>query len=393
MKNCKSIFILVFLLMSFLGGFSQEEAPFSITHGPYLQHLKNDGVTIVWTTNKDAVSWVELAPNDSTNFYLKERPKYFSAVYGFKDVGKVHTVRLENLVPAKKYRYRISSQEVLKHEGTKVQYGKIAATKIYKENPLEFVTLDPAKENISFLMVNDIHGDNEMLENLLKQGDYKNSDFIFFNGDMVSQMDSEEQLFGGFMDTAVRLFAKEKPMYYARGNHETRGTFANTFPKYFTSPSGKLYYLLRQGPICFVVLDCGEDKPDSDIEYSGIVAFDQYRDAEKVWLENALTSNEFTDATYKVAIIHIPPFGGWHGNDDISRKFIPLFDKAGIDVMLCGHLHRYIKQAPQPGISFPIIVNASNSVLKAVTEGKGLKIQIVNVQGGLVDSLVISPKK
>lgn len=393
MKNYNPLFILFILLISFFVGFSQEEAPFKITHGPYLQHLTDNGVTIVWTTNKDAVSWVELAPDDSTHFYLKERPQYYSAFYGFKDIGKIHTVRLENLLPATEYRYRIYSQEVLKHEGTNVQYGTITASRVYRENPLEFKTIDRTKENLSFLIVNDIHGNNEMLENLLKQGDYKNADFIFFNGDMVNDLRNEEQMFGDFMDTAIRLFAKEKPMYYSRGNHETRGNFANAFPKYFPSPSGNLYYLLRQGPVCFVILDCGEDKPDSDIEYSGIVAFDQYREREKTWLEEALKSKEFIDATYKIAIIHMPPFGGWHGEEEVAQQFIPILDRAGVGVMFCGHLHRYIKQEPKPGIGFPIIANANNYIVKAVAGGNGLKIKILNIQGGLVDSLTIHQKK
>ncbi|HBL75122.1 MAG: purple acid phosphatase [Bacteroidetes bacterium GWF2_42_66] len=393
MKNCNPILILIFFVFTFLNGFSQEEAPFSITHGPYLQHLTDNGVIIVWTTNKNAVSWVELAPDDSTHFYLTERPKYYSAVYGFKDVGKLHAVRLENLLPATTYRYRVYSQEVLKHEGTKVQYGTVAATKVYKQDPLEFTTIDQAKKNLSFLIINDIHGNNEMMETLLKQGDYQKSDFIIFNGDMVSDFKSEEQLFGDFMDTAIKLFAREKPMYYARGNHETRGIFANAFPYYFPSPSGKLYYLLRQGPICFVVLDCGEDKPDSDIEYSGIVAFDQYRDAEKAWLEEAFKSKEFTDALYKVAVVHMPPFGGWHGEDEVAQKFVPLLDKAGVDVMFCGHLHQYIKKGPQPGIRFPIVVNANNTVVKAVAEENGMNIKVLNLQGGIVDSMIIQPEK
>ena len=31
-----------------------------------------------------------------------------------------------------------------------------------------------------------------------------------------------------------------------------------------------LYYAFRQGPVYCIVLDTGEDKPDSDIEYAGI---------------------------------------------------------------------------------------------------------------------------
>ena len=380
MRHC---LLILFIFVVFA---STAQEKLVISHGPYLQHLGETDVTIIWTTNKDAVSWVELAPDDNTHFYLEERPKYYSAQYGFKDVSMVHTIRLRNLAPGSKYRYRIYSQEVLSHEGTKVQYGTVAATNVYRAKPLKFSTTDQSKENkISFVMVNDIHGRNDLLENLLNKGDYKAADFIIFNGDMVSELQNEEQMFGGFMDTAIRLFASEKPMYYARGNHEARGNFANAFSQYFTSPSGKLYYLLRRGPVCFVVLDCGEDKPDSDMEYSGIVAFDQYRDAETDWLREALKSFEFTDAPFKVVILHMPPFGGWHGEEEMASKFVPLLNEAKVDIMLCGHLHKYINQKPENGVNFPVIVNSNTTVVKAEADAELLNLKIINEKGEQVD--------
>lgn len=380
--------LLTLFLLAALASNAQEKI--TITHGPYLQNLTETGVTIHWTTNKNAVSWVELAPDDQTHFYLKERPKYYSAEYGFKEVTAVHSIRLNNLSPGTTYRYRIYSQDVLSHKGTNVQYGSIAATDVYRAKPLKFTTTDPAKEdNISFVMVNDIHGRNDLLENLLVKGDHQSADFIIFNGDMVSEMQSEDQLFGGFMDTAIRLFAKEKPMYYSRGNHETRGNFANAYPKYFTSSSGKLYYILRRGPVCFVVLDCGEDKPDSDIEYSGIVDFDQYRDTETAWLKEALKSSEFASAPIKVAIVHMPPFGGWHGEEEVAAKFVPLLNEAKVDVMLCGHLHRHIHQQPGNGVNFPVLVNSNIHVVRAEADATSLTLKIINEKGEQVELIPI----
>ena len=70
------------------------------------------------------------------------------------------------------------------------------------------------------------------------------------------------------------LFAKETPMYYTRGNHETRGRSAWAFQNYFSPFSEHIYYMYRQGPVCFVALDSGEDKPDSDLEYYGLTMYD-----------------------------------------------------------------------------------------------------------------------
>jgi len=68
-KHC--ITLIALLLIGISSGFAQE--PFIIQHGPYLQHLDENGVSIVFTTNRTGIAWVELAPDDSTHFYLTER--------------------------------------------------------------------------------------------------------------------------------------------------------------------------------------------------------------------------------------------------------------------------------------------------------------------------------
>jgi predicted phosphodiesterase len=388
----KYIFLILCIVTLDLSAFSQE-SPFAITHGPYLQGLGETEVTMVWTTNRKGIAWVELAPNDSTHFYLTERPRYYAESYGFKVVDAVHTVKITGLKPNTKYRYRVYSQEVLSHVGTKVLYGTISASNVYRSKPLEFTTSNPSKNDISFLVVNDIHGNNELMESLLKETDWDKTDLVFFNGDMTNDIRSEDQLFADFLDKAVELFASETPMYYARGNHETRGNFATTFPRYFQTPTNELYYMFRQGPVCFVVLDCGEDKPDSDMEYSGIVAFDSYRTKQAAWLKEALKQDVFQDAPYRVVVVHMPPFGGWHGEQEIADKFVPLLEEAGIDVMLCGHLHRHVFKKAGEGQNFPIIANSNKAIIKASTENSALKINVFDVEGKLIDSLTVKPRK
>ncbi|MCG6186801.1 purple acid phosphatase family protein [Maribellus maritimus] len=381
------------LLLFFVSNLFSQEETFSITHGPYLQALTENEVTIVWTTNRKGISWVELAPDDDTHFYLTERPRIYSEGFGFKVVDSVHVVTLTNLEPNTTYRYRIYSQEVLSHVGTKVLYGTVAASNVYRKKPFEFATNNPKKNDISFLVINDIHGNNDLMENLLKGTDWGKTDLVFFNGDMTNDIRSEEQLFGDFLDKSVELFASETPMYYARGNHETRGNFATTFPRYFPTPTKQLYYMFRQGPVCFVVLDCGEDKPDSDLEYSRIVAFDRYRTQQANWLKEAVKKDIFLDTPYRVVIVHMPPFGGWHGEQEIKDKFVPVLEKAGIDVMLCGHLHRHVFKKAGDGQNFPIIANANKAVIKAHTENSVLVLDVADEEGKVVQNLKISARK
>jgi predicted phosphohydrolase len=363
------------------------QEPISITHGPYLQNLGTNEVTIVWTTNRKAIAWVELAPDDSTHFYLKQRPKTFAAKNGVKLEGTVHSVKLQGLSAGTKYRYCVLSQEVINRDRHAVFYGKAVQSSAYR--PLSFVTLNPNKPTASFTMVNDIHGRSEVLEQLLKWTAAWDDDMVFFNGDMVSSMTNEDNLFTGFMDAGVKHFASKVPMYYARGNHETRGVFATRFQDYFSPLNPELYYIFRQGPVCFVVLDCGEDKPDSDIEYYGITDYDGYRDREAIWLREALRSETFTTAPFKVVICHMPPAENWHGEADVLHKFVPLLNEAKIDLMLCGHHHRHSKREANRQVKFPVLINSNNAAIKGSATDNILTIDVIDLDGKKVDNLTI----
>lgn len=374
----------LFLFSSTL--FAQE---ITITHGPYIQAVGENEVTIVWTTNKNAVSWVELAPAGSNSFYADEHPQHYQTANGNRVVGTLHKIRIPNLNKATEYRYRIFSKEVLKYEGHRILYGTIASTNVYSQKPLRFKTLDRQVEKISFSVVNDIHGHNDSLIALLKNVKYGETDLVFFNGDMVSSMNDETQFFGGFMDAATKMFAGEVPAFFARGNHETRGAFSVNFPEYFPTNTGKLYYAFRQGPVHFTVLDCGEDKPDSDIEYSGLAQFDAYRTEQKIWLEKVVQTDEFKSAKFRVVVVHIPPVGSdWHGPLDINRKILPVLNQAGISLMLCGHTHRYQLIEPNNEVKFPILINSFNTALKIDADQQKITVERKNTKGKEVNRLV-----
>ena len=56
---------LLFSLAGLLFSLAAVAQDFKITHGPYLCDMTRDGVTVVWTTSKPALSWVEVAPGAS----------------------------------------------------------------------------------------------------------------------------------------------------------------------------------------------------------------------------------------------------------------------------------------------------------------------------------------
>ena len=381
----------VICALTVIAGFAQEQI--AIKHGPYLQNLKETETTIVWVSNKASVGWVEVAPDDGTSYYRFERTKFFDATNGVKNVSQLHTVRVTGLKPGTSYRYRIYSQEVLERKGEEIIYGNVAAPSIYDRRTLKFTTNDRNKPTTSFIMLNDIHGNTDYIPKLLDIAGYKEMDMIIYNGDMMNWLMDEEDLFKGFMDITIELFATKKPMYYARGNHETRGLFATSFQHYFSPKEPHLYFLLRQGPVCFIFLDTGEDKPDSDIEYHGITDYDNYRTEQAKWLSEAVKSQDFLDAKFKVVIAHMPPLPDedlWHGQAEVAEKFVPILNEGGVDVMLCGHLHQYFNNKPTEKVRFPVIDNSSNTVLKGVVQKDKLYLEIKNMNGDIVDKIYIN---
>lgn len=382
---------LLFLVLTLSMGFANAQEGIRLSHQPYLQAMTENSVTIVWTSNKPAIGWVELAPDGDDTFYSEERPKYYASEHGFKNVGTVHQVQLKGLKPNTKYRYRVYAQEVLKHQGTDVQYGRVAATDVYSKKPLTFKTNGPT-DKFNFAMVNDIHGKNEVLKGLINQVDLKSTDFILFNGDMMSHLISEDEMFAGFLDTATKLFASEVPFYFARGNHETRGPFAFDFPKYFPTNNGKLYYSFTKGDAHFIVLDGGEDKPDSDIEYSGIVDMDNYRTDQAAWLQEEVMKSTYKDAKYKIIICHVPPIGDWHGEREIAKKFLPILNKAGAHIMLSGHWHRHHIAQANDTHNFPVIVNSNVNLMKVDIDKTRARFTIVDANGKQVDEVIVKGK-
>lgn len=335
-----------------------------IKNGPYLQYITQNEATIIWTTNKNSISWVEFYKEDASNFYEMERPKVYASQDGLKSIGKIHKVTLTKLDSNTKYAYRVYSREVLKHKQQNSLFGNTIATRVYKKSPLYFNTLNPDQKKTSFTVLSDIHENPDKVGKLLEDTDFDKTDFVINNGDFMNNFDGEKNLFSGSIDTLTQIFAKEIPLYIVRGNHETRGVMASKLKDYFHFPNGKYHYSFIYGETFFIVLDGGEDKADTDIEYSNLADFDSYRTQEAAWLKQVINSEAFKKARYSIVFSHIPPYGGgkWHGDVELQNKFVPILNEAKIDLMICGHTHRYSYVEPNKNKNnFPILICGNNN--------------------------------
>ena len=352
--------------------------------GPWVVGVSETEMTVVWTSTERCMGWVEIAPNDGTSFYAEERPRYDEDFMGRHVVSKVHHVRITGLQPGTTYRYRIYQQGVDDSGHNPIPSGYISASNVYSQKPYAIRTMSKAKEDCAFTVINDIHGRDSIMLALTKGLKEQKPDFVAFNGDMVSFMGSTEDIEKGFMTRATETFATDVPLVYVRGNHETRGPGFSEYLNLFPSSTNTPYFTFRQGPAAFIVLDSGEDKPDSDIEYGGTAAYDAYRAQMAEWLKEAVKSEEFRSAPVKIVLLHIPfeKGEGWYGNNELKRLLLPLLNEADVDLMISGHTHRYsYREVGTCDNNFPILVNSNNDKVNVKVTKSQIDCEVVDALG------------
>jgi len=336
-----------------------------VTHGPWICDMDSTGVTIVWVTDVPGISYVEMATDSTDHFYSKTRKRYYAAEAGRRILtDSVHCVRIRGLKPDSKYRYRVVTQALKDWcNDDWVTLGGLAWSDVWKKKPYEFKTYPVKPREITFLVLNDIHERPQFMKELCKNVDLKKLDFVLLNGDMSNRIRSQKHIMDAYLDTCVSMFATDVPLFFNRGNHELRGEFADYLNRYFPTNNGKYYRLQHVAGVDFLFIDSGEDKPDADLEYCGIVECDQYREEQERWLRSLQEEKKI--GKYPVVVFsHMPPtLKNWHGPLHMQETLTPELNKMNVSVMLSGHLHRFDYQEPNEVINFPNLVNSNNTYL------------------------------
>ena len=155
----------------------------------------------------------------------------------------------------------------------------------------------------------------------------------------------------------------------------------------------------RVGDIMFIVLDCGEDKPDDFWVYAGLTDFDGYRTEQAAWFGELIRSKAYKSAKWRIVMNHFPPLSHMesdnperHGIQDITDKFLPLYNQAKIDLMISGHTHAYEFMSPDKydRLTFPVIVNSTESVARIDIDGRTLKAKVTDTGGNTLKEFTIS---
>jgi len=337
-------------------------ASVSIITGPYLQAVSPTSMSIRWITSTNSYGWVEYGETEALG------NKAHAVTDGLVNAHtRIHEVVVSGLEPGRQYYYRIGSKEILDFQPYKLMYGETAHSAVYT-----LQTVDPKAIQTNWLVLNDIHDRPHSFGELIRHHGDAPYDFVFLNGDMFDYQTDEQQLIDHLIHPCTEAFARKKPFLFVRGNHETRGKFARQLKDYFTNPGGQ-YFSIEAGPVFAVALDTGEDKPDTEPVYAGIVDFDHYRMQQAIWLEKQLQLKEARKARFRVVMMHIPPFysGDWHGTMHCRKLFSPLFDRYRVDLVIAGHTHKHGIHPPVKGEhSYPIVIGGGPK------EGKRTLIQV-----------------
>lgn len=367
---------------------SNQEEDFKIITGPYLQTNFGNSISILWITSKDSSSWVEYGESPDQ----LDKKAYGKSEMGFKPAGRLNCVKLEQLKPGATYHYKIVSKEIKDFQPYKLTYGATISG-----NTESFLNTDTKKEEVSFVMINDIHDRPKSIAHLLELDKGNKRDFVFFNGDIFDYQEDEKQIVNNMLQPCVDYFAKNTPFIYVRGNHETRGKFARDFANYFDQVGNTAFTL---GPVRFVILDTGEDKEDSHPVYAGIVDFDHYRAQQAVWLEQEINRKEFKNATFRVVMMHIPPrySGDAHGSLHCTELFEPLMNRGKVDLVLSGHTHKYKIHPPDKKLNnYPIIIgggpkDGNRTLTKIKASSKQIQVSMIDDSGKEVGSYVVAKR-
>lgn len=374
--------IIIFLLSifySFSVSSQVQRVKYCFNHGPYLQEVTTNAATIRFSTNYQGLSWVE----------VKEKGKmkvsnHYESKEGLKNVSTFNTVNIYGLDENKDYEYRLCSKKLDKYIINRATFGDSIKSPWYS-----FKTLKKDDKNISFIALSDMHEQPQKMHNLLEIAGLNSADMVFYVGDMIGDYSGREHAFENFIDSSVCLFAKEKPLMIIRGNHETRNLEASDYSRLISMRNGKLYGVYKVGEIMFIILDMGEDKPDDHPYYDGLVDFDSYRKEQADWFKSVVESEEYRNSKWHIVLSHFPVvtpagYATEYGMSSYADKFLSLFNKSCIDLIVSGHTHEYFYVPNSANGNFQSIINSTETVVRVDIVDDVLNLKVYDVKGDLI---------
>ncbi|MFV0414458.1 MAG: metallophosphoesterase family protein, partial [Oscillospiraceae bacterium] len=345
------------------GGFAVGPAVFAV----------EESYQIVFTTRADSTAWVQVG---GANYY----DTYAGSAVSETTVHKI-TVPMQALNEAGGY--TLYAQTMVMRGP---YYGLQGQT---YQMQLPFYPVDET-DGLQYYTLSDTH---DFTANAARAAAWFGDklDFLILNGDMASFVNQPQDLTRA-LKLANAVTGGSRPVVYARGNHEAKGNLAAQLHRYVGASGENFYYTFRLGSVWGVVLDMGEDHPDSWWEFYGTAHFNEYRARQLAFLQalNAAPETGYNapGVTTRLAISHVPITYAEPEDFMAETKelLVGQLNQMKLSVMLSGHIHTlcWLDETTPAGqmltdaetgeeigtplnANFPSFVSSRRSNLKSVT--------------------------
>lgn len=352
---------------------------------PYLQNPVRNGITVMWQTTVPAYCWVEYG-TDRT--HLKKARTIVDGQVICNNLQ--HKIRLNDLEPGKTYYYRICSEEILVYQAYKKVFGETAVSDFYT-----FTLPEATQTDFTAIIFNDLHKHSETLQALYNQVKDIKYDFVIFNGDCIDDPADHEEATRFLSELNETVGAHKVPVFYIRGNHEIRNAYSIGLRNLFDYVGDKTYGAFNWGDTRFVMLDCGEDKPDTHWVYYGLNDFSDLRKAQVGFLKEELASKAFKKASKRVLVHHVPLYGNDDRYNPCRDEWGSLLEKAPFAVSINAHTHRYAYHPVHAvGNNYPVVIGGGYrmdgaTVMVIRKEGKVMTLRVLNTNGEVLQELTL----
>ncbi|MFI5128423.1 MAG: purple acid phosphatase family protein [Chitinophagales bacterium] len=318
-----------------IGSISKKAEPKPILiRGPYLQVLSDNSIIVRWRT--------DIASSSSVRF--GKAPGHLDKTAFDNTLVIDHMVKLEGLDAKTRYYYAIGSKDV-------VLQGDV--------NNL-FITLPPAGEKGGLRI--GVFGDPGSLTTMQPQVRDQFSKYLG-SKDMLAWITLGDNAYNFGLDAEYQVeffniyknMLKKYPVFPVTGNHDYWDNDDSAFLdhskldyfKIFSMPENgesggvpshnQAFYSYDIGNIHLIALDSFGQQDSTNLSDTTGIQFQ--------WLKKDLAKNKNTD--WVIAYWHHPPYSmGSHSSDNdmesrIRENVVPLLERYGVDLVLCGHTHNY----------------------------------------------------
>ena len=351
---------------------------------PCLQSAASTSMGISWAVSGLSKGVVEYA--DNPQFLDSKTVK--SGGFGLAPIDiSALQVRLTGLKPSTKYYYRTITTPFTDYSN--IYNAKLGEPIVGKTH--SFTTLGEGNRGC-FAMISDTHGQWKSYEMRASHLKANKPGLLLWNGDATNTTQDKATAVEIFLNPPVPSadFAAETPMSFVSGNHDYRGSWISKInevlqPRLPTERSSEFWDLKwnfaeRLGDMAIIGMDTGEDKPDAHPKWFGLANFEPYRKMQARWLEQALARPEIASAKFKVLFCHIPLYAAPDHPDyphdgvkvdpqdyaywskECFELWNPIMEKAGVQLVVAGHKHRYRHDLPSPGRRWHQVVGGGHEL-------------------------------